>query len=175
MNVRFFSLALSALVLVGLCADTAWAGQLVLNQTPQTIERTFGRYQTRLTTSDGVTYTYSPTQLRRLFPKFSKTGWSITFVNNRAKYISLNVAANPNADDFTYDQPEAAKFFQYVFGYQPPIWQELSVKFTGNETIHDYKYCLGDGVGTSFTRMGANQFADFIRLYYDPQCEKKKG
>lgn len=169
----FCGLALSGLALASLLSNSAWAGQPVLNQTPQTIERTFGRYQTRLTTSDGVTYTYSATQLRQLFPQFPKTEWSITFVNNRAKYINLNVAANPNADDFTYDQPEAAKFFQYVFGYQPPTWQELSTKFTGNTTIYDYEYCLGDGIATSFTRMGYKQFADFIQLYYDPQCEGK--
>ncbi len=171
----FCGLALSGLALASLLSNSAWAGQPVLNQTPQTIERTFGRYQTRLTTSDGVTYTYSATQLRQLFPQFPKTEWSITFVNNRAKYINLNVAANPNADDFTYDQPEAAKFFQYVFGYQPPTWQELSTKFTGNTTIHDYEYCLGDGIATSFTRMGYKQFADFIQLYYDPRCEKEEG
>lgn len=171
MNVRFYSLAFAGLTLTGLLANPVRAGQPVLNQTPQTIERTFGPYQTRLTTPDGVTYTYSATQLRQLFPQFPQTEWSITFVNNRAKSINLNVAANPNADDFTYDQAEAAKFFQFVFGYQPPTWQELSVKFTGNETIHDYQYCLGDGVGTSFTRMGYKQFADFIQLYYDSRCE----
>lgn len=171
MNLRFYSLAFAGLTLTGLLANPARAGQPVLNQTPQAVERTFGPYQTRLTTPDGVTYTYSATQLRQLFPQFPKTEWSITYVNNRAKYINLNIAANPNADDFTYDQPEVAKFFQFVFGYQPPTWQELSVKFTGNETIHDYQYCLGDGVGTSFTRMGYKQFADFIQLYYDSRCE----
>lgn len=166
-----FKLSFSWLLLSIFLAEPVWAGRPILNETPEVIERYFGRYQTRLTTPAGVTYTYSPQGIRQLFPQFQQTNWSITFVNNRAKFINLEVNPNDNADDFTYGQSEATKFFQHVFGYQPPVWQELSRQFTGNATIAEYEYCLGDGVATSFTQMGYKQFADFIQLYYNPQCE----
>ncbi len=166
-----FHISFSWLLFNNFLAEPVWAGRPIFNATPQTIERYFGRYQTRLTTSAGVTYTYSPQEIRQLFPQFQQTNWSITFVNNRAKFINLDVNPNENADDFTYGQNEASKFFQYVFGYQPPTWQEQSRQFTGNETIYEYEYCLGDGVATSFMQMGYKQFADFIQLYYNPQCE----
>ena len=165
------TLSLSWLLLSSLRSEPAWAGRPIFNQTPQAIEHHFGHYQTRLTTPEGVVYTYSPQGLRRLFPKFPQTRWSITYVNNRAKFINVDVSANSNVETFTYNQPEAAKLFRYLLGYEPPTWLELSRHFSGNETIYDYEYCLGDGVATSFTRLGYMQFTEFMRLYYTPRCE----
>jgi hypothetical protein len=144
------------LLLNGVFTPPAWAGRYVLNQTPQAIQRYFGRYQTRQTTKDGVIYTYAPATLRWLFPQFPKSNFSITFVNARSKYITINFNGSFNdfPDTYNYEQAEASKFFNYIFGYQPPIWKELSDRFTGNETVHDYEYCLGDGVATTFERYG---------------------
>lgn len=150
----------------------AIAGRAILNQTPQTIQKYFGKPLSKSVKNNGINHTYSNSKIRRLFPDFADSKFSIIFVNNKAKYIILNMSSNKNADDFTYDSEQASKFYEYIFGYKPPIWKQLSAKFTGNETIYDYVYCLGDGVATSFTLGGYKQFllGDAI-LYYDNHCE----
>ena len=151
----------------------AVAGRYILNQTPPGIARYFGRHLSKQINGDRLTYTYAPQSFRRLFPQFPKSNFSITFINNQAKYINLNFHGDfqqyPGSDN--YGQAEAAKFYTYIFGYQPPIWKELSAKFGGNETIYFYEYCLGDGIATSFDRYGYKQFTDSATLFYDARCE----
>lgn len=153
------------------------AGRYVLNQPRQTLERYFGGYWTRLTHHDAdqvtrVTYTYSPRGIRRIFPQVRQAAFAITYVGDRAQTVHMSAIAGDDEQGFTYGQREAARFFQYVFGYQPPIWNLVSDRFTGNETIHDYVYCLGDGVATGFTLGGAQQFLlGEATLYYDLRCE----
>ena len=152
------------------------SGRYVLNQTPQTIERYFGRYWTRLTRTENgvtrVTYTYSPAGLRRIFPNTQISGFAITFVNNRSQQISLSLSGDPDPESFSYDRAEASRFYEYIFGYRPSIWQQISAEFTGNETIYNYEYCLGDGVATRFTLGGWRQFlVSDAELYYSDRCE----
>ncbi|MFN6568609.1 hypothetical protein [Dendronalium sp. ChiSLP03b] len=169
---NFSGLTIGFLLVSTIFVPAAWAGRYVLNQTPQTIERYFGRYVTK-TKSDRFIYTYNPKSFRRLFPQFPKSNFSITFVNNQAKHISLNFNADFErySGDQNYGQVEATKFYNYIFGYQPLIWQELSAKFGGNETVYFYEYCLGDGVATSFDRYGYKQFTDSATLSYDARCD----
>ncbi|BAY92883.1 MULTISPECIES: hypothetical protein [unclassified Tolypothrix] len=154
-------------------APPALAGRYVLNQTPQTIERYFGRYITKKTNGEQVTYTYAPKSFRQLFKQFPKSDFSITFVKSQAKYITLNFNGDffQYPGSYNYDKAEATKFYNYIFGYQPPIWKELSAKFSGNETIYFYEYCLGDGVATNFERYGYKQFTDSATLSYNNRCE----
>ncbi len=165
--------SLSIFFLLNIFLPPALAGRYVLNQTPQTIERHFGRYNTKKTNGEQVTYTYAPKSFRRLFPQFPKSNFSITFVNNQAKYINLNFNGDffKYPGSYNYDKPEATKFYNYIFGYQPPIWKELSAQFGGNETVYFYEYCLGDGVATSFERYGYKQFTDSATLSYNNRCE----
>lgn len=151
----------------------ALAGRYVLNQTPQTIERYFGRYLKKQTSDEKVIYTYAPKSFRRLFTQFPKSNFSIIFVNNQAQSINLNFNSDFDkySGTYNYNQESAAKFYKYIFGYQPPVWQELTAKFSGNETIYFYKYCLGDGVATSFERYGYKQFTDSATLAYNTRCE----
>ncbi|WP_256973351.1 hypothetical protein [Nostoc sp. T09] len=166
-------LTVAFLLLNSLLTPPAWAGRYVLNQTPQTIERYFGRYSTKKTNGAQVTYTYAPKSFRRLFPQFPKSNFSIAFVNNQAKYITLNFNGDffEYPGSYNYDKAVASKFYNYIFGYQPPIWKELSNKFGGNETMYSYEYCLGDGVATSFDRYGYKQFTDSATLSYNNRCE----
>jgi hypothetical protein len=157
-------------------AQAQAAGRYVLNQSPQTIERYFGRYWTRLTlTGNGVTrvtYTYSPAGLRRVFPKNQINQFSITFVENRAQQISAIITDGLDPKGFTFDRAAAFRLYEYIFGYRPPMWQFLSSRPTGNETIHDDEYCLGDGVVTAFTVGGTDQnvYGSVFTLHYDTRC-----
>ncbi|HEY9690685.1 MAG TPA: hypothetical protein V6D15_00600 [Oculatellaceae cyanobacterium] len=168
-------LSFCLLLLNSIFAPSAQAGRPVLNQTPQTINRYFGGYKTRLTTNQGVTYTYAPAKFKRLFPKFPKSKFSITFVNNRARKITLDFSEDLNNSRrvdyrYNYEQADATKFYNYIFGYQPSIWKELSNRFE-QDTVHNFEYCLGDGVGNSFIKMGANQVTFDASFYYDSRCE----
>ena len=174
---KFASIAIGLSLGISLFTPPAMAGRYVLNQTPETIERHFGRYWTKLTTKDAsgatrIRYTYSPAGLRRAFPQYSEIEFSIVFVNNRATSIYMDLSESKNVDDFTYEPADAAKFFNYIFGYQPPTWVQLSHESTGIDTVYNIEACLGDGVATDFTRMGAAQFVLGANLHYDPRCER---
>jgi hypothetical protein len=173
LSATFTGLTVGFLLLNSFLSLPAWAGRYVLNQTPQRIELYFGRYISKKTNGAQVIYTYAPKSFRRLFPQFPKSYFSITFVNNQAKYIRLNFNGDffQYPGSYNYDQAEASKFYNYIFGYQPSIWKELSAKFGGNETVYFYEYCLGDGVATSFDRYGYKQFTDSATLSYNNRCE----
>ncbi|BAZ39209.1 hypothetical protein NIES4101_51610 [Calothrix sp. NIES-4101] len=151
----------------------AWAGRDIFNQQPPTINHYFGHHIAKQANGEQITYTYAPQNFRRLFPQFPKSTFSITFIKNQAKTINLNFHENfgQYPGSYNYDQSVAAKFYNYIFGYQPPIWREITTKFSGNETIYFYEYCLGDGVVTSFDRYGYKQFTDSATLTYDTRCE----
>lgn len=169
----FSGLTVGFLLFNSIFTPPALAGRYVFNQTPQTIELYFGRYLAKKSDGGKLTYTYAPKSFRRLFPQFPKSNFSITFINNQAQFINLNFNSDFSEyrGNFNYDKGEAVKFYKYIFGYQPPIWQELSAKFGGNETVYFYEYCLGDGVATSFGRYGYKQFTDAATLFYDTRCE----
>ncbi len=109
---NFTGLALEFLLLNSVIPSPAWAGRYVFNQTPQTIERYFGRYNTKKSNGKVITYTYAPKSFRRLFPQFPKSNFSITFINNQAKYITLNFNGDfyKYSGSFNYDKAEAIKF-----------------------------------------------------------------
>ncbi|MDX2217174.1 MAG: hypothetical protein SFY66_28160 [Oculatellaceae cyanobacterium bins.114] len=147
------------------------AGRYVLDQTPQTVERYFGRYWTRLTTTNTsgntvVTYTYSPRPLQRLFTGTENSTFKVVFVDNRAQQITLE-----NMWTHDFDISDAARFFEYVFGYSPPQseYRELGIEntFTG---YGEYVTCLGDGVLARYNDTGAN-ITFFVTLSYDQRCE----
>lgn len=174
---RFLLGAIATGLMLSVADPSQAAGRYVLNQSPQTIERYFGRYWTRLTlTENGVTritYTYSPAGLRRVFPTDQIDRFAITFAENRSQQVSASITGGLGTNGFTYDRAAAFRLYEYIFGYRPPIWQFLSSKPTGNETIHDDEYCLGDGVATAFTVGGADQnvFGGVFTLHYDTRCE----
>lgn len=74
----------------------SWAGRHVLNQTSQTIEKSFGKYWTKLTLPPDalnkariVRYTYSPNALRRVFPEFPRATLTIDYRNDRVVEIQF--------------------------------------------------------------------------------------
>lgn len=163
-NDRFLKLTtfcLGLLLSLVVLAPPALAGRYVLNQTPETLQRYFGQPLNK------VTYTLNyPTQdLQRLFPDFPKQGdFKITFVNNRAQKIELEPNLAGGQGSFSYD---SAKFFEYIFGYKPPINKVIAE--SGGEGFRTYEVCLGDGVATSYTISAPGNL--FISLYYKKACE----
>ena len=91
--------------------------------------------------------------------------WLIQSIN-----LTINSSAYP--DSFEYGQSEASRFYEYIFGYRPPIWKLLASRFSGNETIYSYDFCLGDGVSTGFVIGGAAQvLMGDVDLRYNSRCE----
>jgi hypothetical protein len=165
------SLGLACLICSSFTVSPAVAGRYVLNQTPQTIERYFGRYWTRLTTTDAngntlITYTYSPRPLQRLFSGTENSTFKVNFINNRAQEILLD-----NMLTLDFDGSDAVRFFEYVFGYRPPESQYRELGIENTMTGYgEYVACLGDGVLTRYNTTGAG-YTFFVRLSYDQRCE----
>lgn len=171
---RISGWSLAFILLIGVVAPTAEAGRYVLNQSPQTIKSYFGAPAKQILTAEGITYVYSPAGFRRLFPEYSKSVFNVNFVNNRVKNIILETDFSKKSPDFLNDiKVNFSKFYNYIFGYEPSVWKQLSSKFSGNETIYVYEYCLGDGVATQFSMGGANQnvLGGAQTFYYDTRCE----
>ncbi len=152
----------------------AQAGRYVLNQTPQKIQNYFGRPIGGYKGNDPTTYTnyYSAKALRLLIPKLPKQSQiEISFIQNKAQVIALIVHAQDKS--FNYGQAEAQKLFTYIFGYKPPMWNQIPLPFGGggHEGFIDNKFCLGDGVVNTFISYRLGE--EFIQLRYDPACESR--
>jgi hypothetical protein len=177
--------ALALLVaLTVLPAHAAFAGRAVFNQTPETIDSAFGRYWTKLTQTDGegktyVTYSYSPNQLRRRFPNYPASQFTMVYRDNRVQsvqWLPYQTAANASngvlpslsAEDVVSSQMEA-KFFEYLLGYRPSIYKPL---YEESGVVYSYLNCLGDGVASSYAVSAhANGLISGIILNYDRRCE----
>ena len=137
----------------------AKAGRLVLNQSPQILMSHFGQ---PLEPEEEIVYTlnYPTDDLRRIFPDFPEAGeLRVTYVNNRAQRIALK----PNGE-FSYNP---AKFFDYLFGYQPQLIQRISLDV--REGVEGSEICLGEGIATQYkTRVPEDLFIEF---YYNSACE----
>ncbi|XGV99416.1 MAG: hypothetical protein ACAF41_10825 [Leptolyngbya sp. BL-A-14] len=172
---RQMAVGVSLLLSSTLLPMPAFAGRYVLNQSPQTVQRYFGRpiatVPGEATRLSEMTYRYNPAGLRRVLPKLPKGAtFQIGFAKQRVQSLWLDVNAREN-ESFSYGRTEASQFFTYIFGYQPPRWQPLPLPNGGggHEGFIEYEACLGDGVATSYIsyRLGEEN----IRLFYSPLCE----
>ena len=153
----------------------AFAGRYVLNQSPQMVQRYFGRpiatVPGEATRLSELTYRYNPAGIRRVLPRLPKGAtFQIGFAKQQVQSLWLDANASEN-ESFSYGRTEASQFFTYIFGYQPPRWQPLPLPNGGggHEGFIEYEACLGDGVATSYMsyRLGEEN----IRLFYSPLCE----
>jgi hypothetical protein len=135
--------------------EPAAAGRYVLNQTPATIEKYFGRYWTKLTQTDSngkttVTYWYSPAKLRRLFPDRAKTTLSMIYIDNRVQSIEIKPYKNTNEIENYGAEIDAEtiqnlqmqeRYFEAIFGYRPPTYKPLYLSYG---SLYSYTNCLGN-------------------------------
>lgn len=177
-----WAMAIATLLVVGVRGQPAVAGRYVLNQSPATIERSFGRYWTKLTQTNqkgekSVTYTYSPAQLRRFFPDSPFLSLSMTYVNDRVQSVTMRpykTAAEKRNDyikvtsSTVTDQAMEAKLFEAIFGYRPPIYKPLYLNYG---SFYRYINCLGDGVASGYSILQGDNLAEGVTLAYNPVCE----
>ncbi len=132
----------------------ALAVRYVLNQTPLTIERYFGKpIKTEGYNPNHQVYTYSIVQLKRILPNLPRNAtFGMTFINGRVSDIWLYPNASSEKEAYSFGQPSAVKLYRYIFGYNPPLWKKIDLPNggSGHEGFLDYKFCLGDGVGITF-------------------------
>ena len=161
----------SLFVLIIAPPSPSLAGRYVLNQSPETLNEYFGKPINITVGKNWTTYTYSSSELREFLPQYKKVNFSILYVNSLAKVLSFDLYGDINAEE-EFDLATIRRFYDYIFGYQPSIFTSLSTKFSGNETIYTYQYCLGDGVAASFTLGGYKQFLlGGVDLFYESKCE----
>ncbi|MDJ0703123.1 MAG: hypothetical protein QNJ46_07585 [Leptolyngbyaceae cyanobacterium MO_188.B28] len=140
------------------------AGRLVLDQSPQILASHFGQ---PLEPQEDIVYTlnYPTDNIRRIFPDFPEAGeLRVTYINNRAQRIELEPKG-----DFAY-HPE--KFFDYIFGYQPPIMQPINLDAT--EDPIKAELCLGNGIATEYKPQAPGDLF-IIEFYYNAACEPPYG
>ncbi|HEY9669993.1 MAG TPA: hypothetical protein V6D11_00930 [Waterburya sp.] len=163
--IKIVAFCLGLLLLISISSPSATAGRYVLNQSPKTIETYFAKPIADIK----YTASYSTSGLHRLFPDFPQDGeFKITFVNNQSQEIRLEPHSTEDKQ-FSYNKDKAAKFFAYIFGYNPSIWKDITPPFSGGEGFKNYTFCLGDGVATSFTSYRLGE--DNISLSYNRACE----
>ncbi|NJN30517.1 MAG: hypothetical protein HC824_08880 [Synechococcales cyanobacterium RM1_1_8] len=145
----------------------AIAGRYVFNQTPETIEKSFGRYWTKKTFFVGddrpkqiIQLTYSPTGLRRTFPEFPNATLRMNYSNNRVVEVSFLPGNGPETSAKLFNaslqspseiiQKKAieARFFRYILGYNSGLYKPLH--YTGGNSGESFSTCLGDGVVSDY-------------------------
>lgn len=166
---------ISATVLLSTLPAIA-APRPVLNQSPQTIERYFGRPFSRLTrSSEGKTYRtfqYNPRGLRTLFPEAKDLRFYVGFVNDRAEQVMLT-SGNANISGYP---DRADRFFQSVFGYLPskqsPIYgKSLTDPTTNTGSLLVNSFCLANGIATSHEYHSVPDVTLQALLFADNRCK----
>jgi hypothetical protein len=161
--------------------ESAAAGRYVLNQTPATIEKSFGRYWTKLTRkgSDGKTYVkywYSPAKLRRLFSDRPETELMMIYVDDRVQSIVISPYKTPDEvtnglikmDSETLNQLKMEeRYFEAIFGYRPPTYKPLHLDYG---SYYSYQNCLGNGVVSNYSFHFNENFSG-IGFSYNKACE----
>jgi hypothetical protein len=162
-------------------APSVLAGRCVFNQTPETIQRYFGKPLKVEASHDsqGQFYTYPIAQLRQVLPGLPEGAtFGMTFTDNRVSDIWLFVnamleetSASEGPEPFSFGQAEAFKLYRYIFGDSPPLWKEVELPFGGggHEGFINHKFCFGDGVSITFITYILGQ--EDIRIFSDPICE----
>jgi hypothetical protein len=172
---RSLALVVVLVLLGNFWADPATA-RPVFNQSPETMDRAFGRYWTKLTQRDDqglyVTYTYSPAKLRPLFLEYTVKRFSLFYRNNQVRSASIDLAEKSGEDlkiapsRITSEKLEA-KFFEGVLGYGAPTYKPL-LEVTGVWPY--YRNCLGDGVASEYSQSAHTEIFGGLTLIYDARC-----
>ncbi len=163
-------------------APPAQAGRAVLNQTSATIEKIFGPYWTKLTTTNAtgqavVIYTYSPAPVQDLFPDRPATILQMSYVGDRVQSVEVLPYRTPQEvthqttelDDSTIQKQQLeARFFEAIFGYRPPIYKPLYLNYG---SFYSYINCLGDGVASAYSVHFSTELMGGIALSYNTACE----
>jgi hypothetical protein len=152
------------------------AARPVFNQSPAAMDRTFGRYWTKLTQRDGeglyITYTYSPTKLRQLFPGYKVTRFALFYRNNQVRSAIVDLLDKSGEEliigrDRIVSEKLEAKFFEGVLGYAAPTYKPL-FEMTG--VAPAYSDCLGDGVVSEYGQSAHTNVLSGLRLTYEARC-----
>jgi hypothetical protein len=164
------------LALQGVFSLSVEARRAIFNQDSETIIGFFGVPQEQLVGWKTLVYTYQPSDLKTLSPDYPNLKFSFIFHENKLTSVTLifdenDITSSIVNKSYNYDQEIAGKFFQYLFDYPSTTWEQKSNTFTGNATIYNYEYCLGDGVANNFSRSGIAQMTYYVVWYYNPQCE----
>ncbi len=178
-----WTLAIALFLSVSMNPQPAFAGRYVLNQTPETIEQSFGKYWTKLTRTDEKgqkwsTYTYSPAALRRTFPEYPFATLSMVYTNNKVQSVTMrpyrtaeekqmDEIETTGSDPAIYQKVEA-KLFEAIFGYRPSINKPLYLNYG---VYYAYIDCLGDGVASTYAIHHGQRLASGVTLSYNATCE----
>jgi hypothetical protein len=162
--------------------ESAAAGRYVFNQTPATIDKSFGRYWTKLTRKGSdekiyVTYWYSPAKLRRLFPDRPETKLMMIYVDDRVQSVQIipykttqevaDGSIKMDSSIFPSLKMEE-RYFEAIFGYRPPTYKPLYLNYG---SFYSYQNCLGNGVMSGYTFHFSERLVGGVSFAYNKACE----
>lgn len=150
----------------------------IFNQSPETIERYFGRYWTRLTTKDSkgntiIAYTYNPAKFQRIFPESAGVQFTIIFENQRAR--SIEISHGRNLMQNYLDRMN--QVFITLFGDAPnskhPVYKKV-VADTREQggTLHYTQYCITDRIGAGHEWVSTQELTLVGRFMLDDRCKE---
>lgn len=114
---------------------------------------------------------YAPASFEKAFPDFPGSIFKISYINNKAERVSVEINWSSYDKVFSYTPADAAKLFNYFLGYSAPVLFVYQEDF-GIPPTRDYGVCFGDGVATSFTDYsGAVPYLD---LFYRSECQARQ-
>lgn len=147
---------------------------------PQTIERYFGPYWSRLTRGADVTYTYSPNRIRQVFPEANITDISVVFSAGKATRIGVNLLSGGlDLQTFGpdgYPQDFDALFTQ-LFGYQPSressVYGKVAVDYGYvHGTLQVRSFCVSDGISLDYEYASVREYAIYAAFVYRENCKE---
>ncbi len=183
---KIISLGTVALMAAGFQTSVDALERSIFNQNPATIERYFGPYWSRLTTSTRsgdhrVTYTYNPGAIRSLFPDAEGLRISVEFINHQAKRIKIH--QNGTGFDIPPRQLRESDYypvvfdalFEDIFGYRPPTHSQLHGRSIYDDsgdggTLHTSTYCIAEGIAISYEWISVRNFVNYIDILQEPTC-----
>lgn len=158
-------LSLGILLLYAVFAPVASAGRPVLNESPDTIERYFGRPMRPGTGTPSQTFIlYSPLGLQAIVPQ--ATVFSIYFSQQRAKQVVIKFFLPTS-----YGQNEASALFNYIFADNPTMWKEIrreNLSTANGQRVTNFAYCVANGIENEFTAYDSS--VDYISFKINSRC-----
>ncbi len=95
----FFSSLPAIILLNSLIISPALAGRYVLNQTPNTIIKYFGKPLSMTVKNNTLIYIYSPPKFKQLFSQYSQANFSVQFVNQQ-KVKEITIGFNGDFSEY---------------------------------------------------------------------------
>jgi hypothetical protein len=146
-----------------------------VGMSPAQLDRTLGRYWSRLTESNGdgtfrVTYRYNPSALRSMFPDDPKNlRLTVIYRDNKAQSLEL-------WGTLKWSRPQQDRLAAYFLGdldRKHPKFGKSIGEPDPNITLQSRSICYGEGIALAYEYAGLDDWAHYASIYAIDLCKAK--